>query len=159
MNRSMGIDHITLCVKDLHAAEYLFTKILGFEVIWSARDVGSEKSSMDTIVVQRGNAKVALMQGRDKAVKSQITEFIEKYGQGVQHVAIEVDDIEAVCREWEEQGREDMKGSLRLFCTCSTGDHGAFFELEAEGPERALAILPPRFRAGSRVYAGEALTI
>src|SRR5437588_5719897 len=104
MNRSMAIDHITLCVKDLHAAEYLFAKILGFEVIWSARDVGSEKSSMDTIVVQRGNAKVALMQGRDKAVKSQITEFIEKYGQGVQHVAIEVDDIEAVCREWEEHG-------------------------------------------------------
>ena len=78
MNRSMGIDHITLCVKDLHAAEYLFTKILGFEVIWSARDVGSEKSSMDTIVVQRGNAKVALMQGRDKAVKSQITKNTAK---------------------------------------------------------------------------------
>src|SRR5437660_11189477 len=104
MNRSMGIDHITLCVKDLHAAEYLFTKILGFEVIWSARDIGSEKSSMDTIVVQRGNAKVALMQGRDKAVQSQISEFIEKYGEGVQHVAIEVDDIEAVCREWEYHG-------------------------------------------------------
>lgn len=112
MNRSMGIDHITLCVKDLNAAEYLFTKILGFEVIWSARDVGSEKSSMDTIVVQRGNAKVALMQGRDKAVKSQITEFIEKYGQGVQHVAIEVDDIEAVCREWEQQGVQ-FSGALK----------------------------------------------
>jgi len=100
----MGIDHITLCVKNLDAAEYLFTKILGFEVIWSARDVGSDKSSMDTVVVQRGSAKVALMQGRDKAVKSQINEFIEKYGQGVQHVAIEVDDIEAVCREWEAHG-------------------------------------------------------
>ena len=86
------------------AAEYLFTKILGFEVIWSARDVGSDKSSMNTIVVQRGNAKVALMQGRDKAVQSQISEFIEKYGEGVQHVAIEVDDIEAVCREWEYHG-------------------------------------------------------
>jgi methylmalonyl-CoA/ethylmalonyl-CoA epimerase len=104
MKESMGIDHITLCVENLEAAEYLFTKILGFEVIWSARDVGSDKSSMDTIVVQRGNAKVALMQGRDKAVRSQISEFIEKYGQGVQHVAIEVDDIEKVCREWEEQG-------------------------------------------------------
>lgn len=44
------------------------------------------------------------MQGRDKAVKSQINEFIERYGQGVQHVAVEVDDIEAVCREWEAQG-------------------------------------------------------
>jgi methylmalonyl-CoA/ethylmalonyl-CoA epimerase len=104
MEGPMGIDHITLCVKNLDDAEYLFTKILGFEVIWSARDVGTDKSSMDTIVVQRGNTKVALMQGRDKAVKSQITEFIEKYGEGVQHVAIEVDDIEAVCREWESQG-------------------------------------------------------
>jgi len=104
MSHKMGIDHITLCVKNLDAAEYLFTKILGFEVIWSARDVGSDKSSMDTIVVQRGNAKVALMQGRDKTVQSQISQFIEKYGQGVQHVAIEVDDIEAVCREWEYHG-------------------------------------------------------
>lgn len=104
MSHPMGIDHITLCVKNLDAAEYLFTKILGFEVIWSARDVGSDKSSMDTIVVQRGNAKVALMQGRDKAVQSQISEFIEKYGEGVQHVAIEVDDIEAVSREWEYHG-------------------------------------------------------
>ena len=104
MKHAMGIDHITLCVENLDAAEYLFTKILGFEVIWSARDVGSDQSSMDTIVVQRGDAKVALMQGRDKAVKSQISEFIEKYGQGVQHVAIAVDDIEAVCREWEAHG-------------------------------------------------------
>jgi methylmalonyl-CoA/ethylmalonyl-CoA epimerase len=104
MNGPMGIDHITLCVENLEAAEYLFTKILGFEVIWSARDVGSDKSSMDTVVVQRGNAKVALMQGRDKVVKSQINEFIQKYGQGVQHVAIEVDNIEDVCREWEAHG-------------------------------------------------------
>ncbi|MBI3808986.1 MAG: VOC family protein [Nitrospirae bacterium] len=104
MKSSMGIDHITLCVKSLAAAEYLFTKILGFDVLWSARDVGSDKSSMDTVVVQRGSAKIALMQGNDKAVKSQINEFIEKYNQGVQHVAIEVDDIEAVCREWEAHG-------------------------------------------------------
>lgn len=104
MKESMGIDHITLCVGNLEAAEYLFTKVLGFEVIWSARDVGSDKSSMDTVVVQRGSAKIALMQGRDKVVKSQINEFIERYGQGVQHVAVEVDDIEAVCREWEAHG-------------------------------------------------------
>ena len=104
MDKVAGIDHITLCVEDLDAAEKLFTKILGFEVIWSARDVGSDKSSMDTVVVQRGDAKIALMQGRDKAVKSQINEFIEKYGQGVQHFAIEVDDIQTVCREWEAHG-------------------------------------------------------
>ena len=104
MNRPTGIDHITLCVENLEAAEFLFTKILGFDVIWSARDVGSDKSSMDTVVVRRGTAKIALMQGRDKVMKSQISEFIKKHGQGVQHFALEVDDIEAVCREWEAHG-------------------------------------------------------
>ncbi len=104
MNRIAGIDHITLCVENLDATEFLFTKVLGFEVIWSARDVGSDKSSMDTVVVQRGDARVALMRGRDKTMKSQINEFIEKYGQGVQHFALEVDDIDAVCREWEALG-------------------------------------------------------
>src|SRR5437879_12373212 len=104
MKGSMGIDHITLCVKSLAAAEYLFTKILGFDVIWSARDVGSELSSMDTVVVQRGNAKIALMQGTDKAVRSQITDFIVKFGQGVENVAIELADIDAVCRVWEADG-------------------------------------------------------
>lgn len=99
-----GIDHVTLCVKNLDAAEYLFTKILGFDVIWSARDVGTDKSSMDTVVVKRGAARIALMQGRDKALPSQINEFIERYGPGVQHVALEVDDIDGVCREWEAHG-------------------------------------------------------
>ena len=104
MKQSMGIDHVTLCVNNLQAVEYLFTKVLGFDVIWSARDVGTDKSSMDTVVVQRGTAKLALMQGRDKAVPSQINEFVKRFGQGVQHVAIEVDDIDAVCREWEAHG-------------------------------------------------------
>ena len=104
MEHPMGIDHITLCVKNLEAAEFLFTKVLGFEVIWSAQDVGTDKSSMDTVVVQRGDAKIALMQGRNKELKSQICQFIDKFGEGVQHIAMEVDDIEAVCREWEAHG-------------------------------------------------------
>ncbi|MGC3976235.1 MAG: VOC family protein [Nitrospira sp.] len=104
MKEAIGVDHITLCVKNLAATKYLFTHILGFDVIWSAQDVGSEKSSMDTVVVQRGEAKVALMQGRNKERKSQICEFVETYGEGVQHIALEVDDIEAVCREWEKHG-------------------------------------------------------
>jgi hypothetical protein len=72
------------------------------------------------------------------------------------HTAEECDLLE---REWNEEAPPELKGTLRLFCTCSIGDHGAFFELEAETAERALALLPPRFRAGSRVFAGEALTI
>lgn len=112
MKPTIGFDHVTLCVDNLEAAEFLFAKILGFEVIWSARDVGSNTSSMNTVVVQRGAAKIALMQGRNKTGKSQINEFIEKYGQGVQHVAFEVEDIDAVCREWEAHGVK-FSGSVK----------------------------------------------
>ncbi|HWF62250.1 MAG TPA: VOC family protein [Nitrospira sp.] len=112
MKQTIGFDHVTLCVDNLEAAEFLFAKILGFEVIWSARDVGSNTSSMNTVVVQRGAAKIALMQGRNKTGKSQINEFIEKYGQGVQHVAFEVEDIDAVCREWEAHGVK-FSGSVK----------------------------------------------
>ena len=72
------------------------------------------------------------------------------------HTPEECDLLDA---EWEAMAPAELKGSLRLFCTCSTGSHGAFFEIEAASAERALALLPPRFRAGSRVHAGEALTI
>lgn len=104
MKEAIGIDHVTLCVKNLAATRFLFTQILGFHVIWAAQDVGSDTSSMDTVVVQRGDAKIALMQGRNKEHTSQICEFIDKYGEGVQHIALEVDDIDAVCREWEAHG-------------------------------------------------------
>ena len=36
-----SIDHITLCVENLAEAEFLFTKVLGFVVFWSGRDVGT----------------------------------------------------------------------------------------------------------------------
>ncbi len=104
MSGPIGIDHVTLCVQNLAAAEFLFTKILGFDVLWSARDVGTERSSMDTIVVQRGPIRVAIMQGRDKTIKSQINEFVEQFGSGVQHIALEVDDLDTVCGEWEAHG-------------------------------------------------------
>ena len=153
MNQATGIDHITLCVENLDAAEYLFTKILGFEVIWSARDVGSDKSSMDTVVVQRGNAKIALMQGRDKAMKSQISEFIEKHGQGVQHFALEVDDIQAVCREWEahgvqfsgplKEGRDGFGPLKQRFTYPLFLASGLFIELtqRADGAEKAKTFV------------------
>lgn len=153
MNQSTVIDHITLCVENLGAAEFLFAKILGFEVIWSARDVGSDKSSMDTVVVQRGDARVALMQGRDKAMKSQINAFIEKFGQGVQHVALEVDDIEAVCREWEthgvkfsgplKEGRDGFGPLKQRFTYPLFSESGMFIELtqRRHGEERAKTFV------------------
>jgi methylmalonyl-CoA/ethylmalonyl-CoA epimerase len=153
MRQAMGIDHITLCVENLEAAEFLFTKILGFEVLWSARDVGTEKSSMDTVVVQSGNARIALMQGRDKGMRSQINDFIDKHGQGVQHFAIEVDDIEAACREWEahgvrfsgpvKEGRDGFGPLKQRFTQPIFPESGLFIELiqREHGGEKAKTFV------------------
>ena len=153
MSGPIGIDHVTLCVENLAAAEFLFTKILGFEVIWSARDVGTDQSSMDTLVVQRGPVRVAIMQGRDKAIKSQINELIEQFGAGVQHVALEVDDIDAVCQEWEQHGVKfsgpikegrDGFGPLRQRFTYPLfPGSGVFFELthRRSGQEEAKTFV------------------
>jgi methylmalonyl-CoA/ethylmalonyl-CoA epimerase len=153
MIQPRSIDHITLCVENLQAAEFLFTKVLGFEVIWSARDVGSEQSSMDTVVVQCGGARIALMQGRDKGMKSQINDFIDKYGQGVQHVALEVDDIESLCREWEahgvkfsgpvKEGRDGFGPLKQRFTYPLFPGSGLFIELtqREHGEERAKTFV------------------
>jgi methylmalonyl-CoA/ethylmalonyl-CoA epimerase len=153
MEDPTSVDHITICVESLDDALFLFTKVLGFDLLWSAKDVGSEKSSMDTVVVRRGKVKIALMEGHDKAVKSQINEFIERFGQGVQHVALEVDDIEAVSREWEshgvrfcgpvKQGRDGFGPLRQRFTYPLFPTSGLFIELtqRKEGGEKSTTFV------------------
>jgi len=93
------------------------------------------------------------MQGRDKTNKSQITDFIERYGQGVQHVALEVDDIEAVCREWEahgvkfsgavKEGRDGFGPLKQRFTYPLFPGSGLFIELtqREHGEERAKTFV------------------
>ena len=78
---------------------------------------------------------------------------MERYGQGVQHVAIEVDDIDAVCREWEEHGVQfagptkdgrDGFGPLRQRFTYPLfPGSGVFLELtqRTHGTERAQTFV------------------
>jgi len=56
----------------------------------------------------------------------------------------------------------DASSGLRghdFFCSCPSGDHGAFISAQAESPEAALGLLPGLLRPTTRVYAGERLRI
>jgi len=46
-----------------------------------------------------------------------------------------------------------------FFCSCRSGDHGAFISAEADSAEAALKLLPALLRPTTRVYAGERLRI
>lgn len=51
-----------------------------------------------------------------------------------------------------------LKGET-FFCTCPSGDHGGFYQMEAVSAEAALALLPEAMRSTTSVFPGEVMTI
>ncbi len=53
---------------------------------------------------------------------------------------------------------QSLKGK-NFFCTCPSGDHGGFFQVEAGSPEDAVRLLPEIMRASTQVFPGETMAI
>ena len=83
------IEHIGIAVKDLKAANNLYSKLLNTSP-YKMEEVDSE--NVNTSFFQVGESKIELLEGTSP--DSPISKFIEKRGEGVHHIAFEVDDIE-----------------------------------------------------------------
>ena len=57
-----------------------------------------------------------------------------------------------------QNAAHSLKG-MTFFCTCPSGDHGGFFQVEAASPEEVLSLLPAAMRATTHVYPGESMTV
>lgn len=95
----MKIEHIGIAVKDLAAANELYTTLLGVSP-YKAESVESE--GVTTSFFQSGQAKVELLEATQP--ESAIAKFIEIRGEGIHHVAFRVDDIHASMERLREQG-------------------------------------------------------
>lgn len=95
------IDHVALAVPDLDSAADWYGNILGFTVEEEKVTQGAQ-SSMRSRVVRAGGSTIALCQGTSP--ESSVSRFIQAFGPGVQHVAILVEDIEAVVADLTAQG-------------------------------------------------------
>jgi methylmalonyl-CoA/ethylmalonyl-CoA epimerase len=84
----MKIEHIGIAVKDLAAANELYTTLLGTPP-YKAEAVASEH--VTTSFFQTGESKVELLEATHP--DSAIAKYIEKKGEGIHHVAFRVDDI------------------------------------------------------------------
>lgn len=93
------LEHIGIAVKDLAAAEALFTKLLGCEP-YKRETVESEH--VITSFFQVGDVKIELLAASND--HSTIANFIEKRGEGLHHLAFEVDDIKSSLTEKYEEG-------------------------------------------------------
>lgn len=93
------IDHIGIAVRDMGASNELFRKLLG-EAHYKVEAVESEHVS--TSFFKIGESKIELLEASDP--ESPIAKFIEKRGEGIHHIAFEVDDIRAEIARLEGEG-------------------------------------------------------
>ena len=91
------IDHIGIAVKDLEAAKRFYEGSLGLKVEHE-EIVGDMKIAF----VPVGEVNIELIEPlREDGV---IGKFIAKKGEGIHHIAYEVDDVSAVLRDLASQG-------------------------------------------------------
>jgi methylmalonyl-CoA/ethylmalonyl-CoA epimerase len=90
----LKIEHIGIAVKDIENSNALFAKLFG-EPHYKTEAVESE--GVKTSFFKVGPNKIELLEGTND--NSPITKFIEKKGEGIHHIAFDVDDINAeICR-------------------------------------------------------------
>ncbi|MDX1586753.1 MAG: methylmalonyl-CoA epimerase [Balneolaceae bacterium] len=95
----MHIDHIGIAVKDLEEAISTYEKLLNTPCY--KREV-VEDQKVETAFLQTGESKVELLGATDPS--SIIATYIEKKGEGLHHVAFEVQDIEEEMDRLQSEG-------------------------------------------------------
>ena len=95
----MKIEHIGIAVKDLEASNELFKTLLGREH-YKIEEVVSE--NVKTSFFQTGESKIELLEASNP--NSAIAKFIEKRGEGIHHIAFEVEDIHSEMKRMEGEG-------------------------------------------------------
>ncbi len=111
------LDHIGIAVKSIENSNALFERLLGIKH-YKVEEVGTE--GVLTSFIQTGEAKVELLEATDP--ESAIAKFIDKRGEGMHHVAFEVEDIYAEMERMKAEGfrllnEEPKKGAdNKLVC-------------------------------------------
>jgi methylmalonyl-CoA/ethylmalonyl-CoA epimerase len=95
------IEHIGIAVKHLNNSNELFRKLFGKDH-YKIEAVASE--GVSTSFFMLGETKIELLEATTDT--SAIAKFIEKKGEGIHHIAYEVDDIHAEMERLKNEGFE-----------------------------------------------------
>ncbi|MBD1398732.1 methylmalonyl-CoA epimerase [Pontibacter sp. JH31] len=95
----LNVEHIGIAVKNFSEANGLYFKLLGVEP-YKTEFVESE--AVNTSFFRVGGTKIELLEGTTP--DSAISKFIEKRGEGIHHIAFEVEDILAEMERLKKEG-------------------------------------------------------
>jgi len=83
------IEHIGIAVKNMEASQKMYEALLG-KASYKTEKVESE--GVSTMFFEIGESKIELLEA--SSPESPIAKFIEKRGEGIHHIAYEVENIE-----------------------------------------------------------------
>ncbi|WP_291287175.1 methylmalonyl-CoA epimerase [Flavobacterium sp.] len=93
------IEHIGIAVKNMEEANVLFEKLLG---VPSYKMESVESEGVLTSFFQTGTNKIELLVATNP--ESPIAKFLEKKGEGIHHIAFDVEDIHAEIARLKNEG-------------------------------------------------------
>jgi methylmalonyl-CoA/ethylmalonyl-CoA epimerase len=127
----LKIEHLGIAVKNLETTNELFSKLFNKQP-YKLEKVESENVSTSFFML--GESKIELLEATDP--NSAIAKFIEKKGEGIHHIAFEVDDIHAEMKRLQGEGftllsESPKKGAdNKLICFLHPkGTNGVLIEL------------------------------
>lgn len=95
--RIKEIRHIGIAVRDLSSAVQFFERTFGFKTVHQSTGMG-----LRVALLKGGGTPIELIQ--DEVPGGTIGKFIEKRGEGVQHLCFEVEDIGLAMKELQSHG-------------------------------------------------------
>jgi len=93
------IEHVGIAVKDIAGAGMIYEKLMNTKV-YKIESVASE--GVITAFLQSGPNKIELLE--PASADSPIGKFIEKRGEGIHHIAFDVEDIVAEMERLKKEG-------------------------------------------------------
>jgi len=97
--RRLTLNHIALAVKNISDSLKIWQELFGFELL-KIVDVPEQK--VKVAILELGDVHIELLEPLNP--ESTVAKFIEKKGEGLHHLAFEVEDIEQVLRELKDSG-------------------------------------------------------
>ena len=105
----LGIEHVAIAVSSLKEPSKVFGDILGIDNT-STEEVVDQNVVTD--IFDTGRGKVELLEATSE--DSPISNFLEKRGNGVHHIAFLVDDLEIALKDLAESGIDLIDKSPRI---------------------------------------------
>ena len=104
------VDHMAIAVNNLDEAQELYNKLFGLKPE-KVETMTDQRVRAATLPVGEGS-EIELIQPIDS--DSGVAKFLEKRGEGIHHIAIEVDDIDQELKTLAEKGVDLIDKQARI---------------------------------------------